>query len=150
MKGKNNKGFTIVEVVLVLAIAGLIFLMVFVALPALQRSQRDTARKNDVSYVVTAVASYMSNNRGSFPADNAALTPYIGSNTSTNTTSTALVDAADSDSQSDGVIHIMKGKQCGSTSATTVNLTAGTSRQYVVMTLLEAAGGSGVAYCQNG
>ena len=38
-------GFTIIEVVLVLAIAGLIFLMVFVALPALQRSQRDTQRK---------------------------------------------------------------------------------------------------------
>ena len=35
-------GFTIIEVVLVLAIAGLIFLMVFIALPVLQRSQRDT------------------------------------------------------------------------------------------------------------
>lgn len=34
----TKKGFTIIEVVLVLAIAGLIFLMVFLALPALQRS----------------------------------------------------------------------------------------------------------------
>ena len=34
----SKKGFTIIEVVLVLAIAGLIFLMVFVALPALQRA----------------------------------------------------------------------------------------------------------------
>ena len=42
---KNKKGFTIIEIVLVLAIAGLIFLMIFVALPALQRSQRDTQRK---------------------------------------------------------------------------------------------------------
>ena len=33
-----NPGFTIIEVVLVLAIAGLIFLMVFIALPAIQRS----------------------------------------------------------------------------------------------------------------
>ena len=39
---ENKKGFTIIEVVLVLAIAGLIFLMVFLALPALQRSQRDS------------------------------------------------------------------------------------------------------------
>ena len=45
----TKKGFTIIEVVLVLAIAGLIFLMVFLALPALQRSQRDTQRKNDIS-----------------------------------------------------------------------------------------------------
>src|SRR5690606_24043792 len=65
---KNNiKGFTIIEVVLVLAIAGLIFLMVFIALPALQRNQRDQARKNDVSVVAAAVTSYSSNNRGAFP-----------------------------------------------------------------------------------
>lgn len=60
-------GFTIIEVVLVLAIAGLIFMMVFVALPALQKSQRDTARKSDVSAVASLVESYSSNNRGSLP-----------------------------------------------------------------------------------
>ena len=46
---KTKKGFTIIEVVLVLAIAGLIFLMVFVALPQLQSSQRDTQRRQDMS-----------------------------------------------------------------------------------------------------
>lgn len=50
-----KKGFTIIEVVLVLAIAGLIFLMVFLALPVLQRSQRDTQRKQDVAMVATAL-----------------------------------------------------------------------------------------------
>ena len=45
----SKKGFTISEVVLVLAIGGLIFLMVFIALPALQRSQRDTQRKDDLA-----------------------------------------------------------------------------------------------------
>ena len=44
----KEKGFTIIEVVLVLAIAGLIFLMVFIARPALQRGQRDTQRRDDV------------------------------------------------------------------------------------------------------
>ena len=61
---KNKRGFTIIEVVLVLAIAGLIFLMVFIALPALQRSQRDTQRRNDYSMLSTAVTSYISNNGG--------------------------------------------------------------------------------------
>ena len=62
---KNNfKGFTIIEVVLVLAIAGLIFLMVFLALPALQRSQRDTQRKQDVAMVVTALHNWKANNKG--------------------------------------------------------------------------------------
>lgn len=63
----NGKGFTIIEVVLVLAIAGLIFLMVFIALPALQRSQRDTQRKDDLSRVQTAVTRYSSNSRGNLP-----------------------------------------------------------------------------------
>lgn len=63
----NKKGFTIIEVVLVLAIAGLIFLMVFLALPALQRSQRDTQRKNDASRLRAAVTDYSSNNRGALP-----------------------------------------------------------------------------------
>lgn len=66
-KGKSVKGFTIIEVVLVLAIAGLIFLMVFIALPALQRNQRDTQRKNDMSRVQSAINSYQANNRGKIP-----------------------------------------------------------------------------------
>lgn len=59
----SKNGFTIIEVVLVLAIAGLIFLMVFVALPALQRSQRDTARRNDMSRVDTSLIQYQTNNQ---------------------------------------------------------------------------------------
>ena len=69
-KQKQQKGFTIIEVVLVLAIAGLIFLMVFIALPALQRTQRDTQRKNDIGRVQTALVSYQSNNRNNLPAAN--------------------------------------------------------------------------------
>jgi prepilin-type N-terminal cleavage/methylation domain-containing protein len=71
-KQKNDKGFTIIEVVLVLAIAALIFLMVFIALPALQRSQRDTQRKNDMGRVQTAVQNYQSNNRNTLPTFNQA------------------------------------------------------------------------------
>lgn len=66
---KKTKGFTIIEVVLVLAIAGLIFMMVFLALPALQKSQRDTQRKNDLSRIVTQITNYASNNRGKIPPD---------------------------------------------------------------------------------
>ena len=58
----SKQGFTIIEVVLVLAIAGLIFLMVFVALPALQRSQRDSARRNDMSRVDTSLVQFQTNN----------------------------------------------------------------------------------------
>lgn len=64
---KQQKGFTIIEVVLVLAIAGLIFLMVFIALPALQRGQRDGQRRDDVSRFISQLTSYSTNNRGAIP-----------------------------------------------------------------------------------
>ena len=66
---KNKKGFTIIEVVLVLGIAGLIFLMVFIALPALQRNRRDTQRTSDISRLAAALTNYQSNNSGAIPSD---------------------------------------------------------------------------------
>ena len=81
-QNSTKKGFTIIEVVLVLAIAGLIFLMVFLALPALQRSQRDTQRKQDVAMVVTALHNWKANNQGRGYASmgNSVLTPLTDPN----------------------------------------------------------------------
>lgn len=64
---KDNKGFTIIEVLIVLAIAGLIMLVVFLAVPALQRNARNTQRKADVSAVLGGLSEYSNNNGGSFP-----------------------------------------------------------------------------------
>ena len=69
---KSKRGFTIIEVVLVLAIAGLIFLMVFIALPALQRSQRDTQRRDDIARFVSQLAQYQTNNNRKVPANTLA------------------------------------------------------------------------------
>ncbi len=75
---KQKNAFTIIEVVLVLAIAGLIFMMVFLALPALQRSQRDTQRKNDLNRFMAALNQYQANNRGRIPADgNTIINDYL-------------------------------------------------------------------------
>jgi len=63
-KPAAGKGFTIIEVVLVLAIAGLIFLVIFLALPMLQRNQRDTARKSSLGQIVGQIENFRSNNRG--------------------------------------------------------------------------------------
>ena len=68
-KGDNMKknGFTIIEVALVLGIAGLIFLLMMIALPALQRQQRDTARKEDIDGLIANIKKYQTNNRGALP-----------------------------------------------------------------------------------
>ncbi len=64
---KDNKGFTIIEVMIVLAIAGLIILIVLLAIPALQRNGRNTQVKNDASAVSAGVSEYKSNNDGQPP-----------------------------------------------------------------------------------
>ena len=70
-KIKVKNGLTIIEVVLVLAIAGLIFLMVFVAFPALQRSQNDTQRQSDIARLSTQITNFKTNNTNGIPGKNA-------------------------------------------------------------------------------
>ncbi len=66
---KRNEGFTIVEVMIVLAIAGLILLIVFLAVPALQRNSRNTQLKNDVASVLGGINEFAANNNGALPVD---------------------------------------------------------------------------------
>lgn len=159
---RKEKGFTIIEVVLVLAIAGLIFLMVFIALPALQRSQRDTQRKNDLSRVQTAVTSYTSSNRGSLPANTTAawqtfLTQYLtptssdtfldplGANSTQGTnqttyvftsTTTGLTTGTFDPATTQNVIYFAEGYTCGDQGAITK---AGT-RTVALLMYLEGGG----------
>lgn len=152
---QTKKGFTIIEVVLVIAIAGLIFLMVFIALPALQSGQRDNARKNDVSIVASAVNSFSSGNRGTMPTT-ANLASYV-TNVSDNTDKALITVVArpssDAVQVSDAQVIVVTGAKCGTTGAkgsneyATQELEAGTKRQYVTVTLLEAGGGT--SFCQD-
>ncbi len=145
------KGFTIIEVVLVLAIAGLIFLMVFIALPALQSSQRDTARKNDVSTVASAISTYTGNNRGQFPTT-AKLSGYVQNISSNTTQVTVEPQFTDTLSVSDGQILVTQQSTCDTTgagkgTASQKLIKASSARQFTVVTYLEAGGGT--TYCQD-
>ena len=76
---KNKDGFTIIEVLIVLAIAGLILLIVLIAIPALQRNQRNTGRKADAGHVVSAINNFVSNNNNTLPGQTGGAT-YTGWN----------------------------------------------------------------------
>lgn len=77
-QSNKGQGFSIIEVVLVLAVAGLIFLMVFIAAPALYRGERDSDRKKDVSLVTVSIRTFMSSNRNSLSGlTTAKLQDYI-------------------------------------------------------------------------
>ncbi len=64
----NNQGFTIIEVLIVLVIAGLIMLIVFLAVPALQRNSRNNQRKSEAGRVLTAASEWRANNMPNWPA----------------------------------------------------------------------------------
>ncbi len=60
-------GFTIVETLIVLAIGGLILTIVFLAIPALERSSRNNQRRQDVQTILQAVSHYELESSGNMP-----------------------------------------------------------------------------------
>ena len=64
---QTKEGFTLVEAILVLGIAGMIFLMMMIALPTLQKQERDTERREDIAWLADAIKKYQTNNRGALP-----------------------------------------------------------------------------------
>jgi prepilin-type N-terminal cleavage/methylation domain-containing protein len=67
-KLKNlNQGFTIIEVMIVLAIAGLIMAIVFFAVPQLTRNAHDNQRQSIANRLKTELDTYSSNNQGVYP-----------------------------------------------------------------------------------
>lgn len=93
---KTKKGFTIIEVVLVLAIAGLIFMMVFLALPALQRAQRDTQRRDDMARFAAQISQYQTNNRGRVPDNDATKGLWVTTSDNADTESNVKDDGYNS------------------------------------------------------
>lgn len=83
-KLKNQKGFTLIEVVIVLAIAALIILVVLQAVAAAQQAQRDTARKQEGGRVAAILEQIASNKDGVYPtvanvdADITSYDPALG------------------------------------------------------------------------
>ena len=67
LRKNKESGFTIIEVMIVLAIAGLILLIVLLAVPALQRNSRNTQIKNDAANIVGAISTFVTDNDGAIP-----------------------------------------------------------------------------------
>ena len=76
----KQRGFTIIEVVIVLAIAGVMLLMVFYAVPSLQRTGRNNRRRNDLGRFYAAMQETQNKTAGQkapFPADQAAFDAFV-------------------------------------------------------------------------
>lgn len=63
----KSKGFTLIEIVVVVAIAGLIMGLVFTSISGAQKARRDQARKSDINRFVAALEQSAGNNAGVYP-----------------------------------------------------------------------------------
>src|SRR3989344_3885667 len=57
---RDRHGFTVIEVLIALSIAGLILLAVFLAVPAMRRNARNYQRRNDVTIILGALSELIS------------------------------------------------------------------------------------------
>ncbi len=98
LRKKYSSGFTIVETMIVLAIAGLILLIVLLAVPALQRQSNNSNIKSDANAIASAISDFESNNGGYVPGI-ANFGPTAGSDANAN--GTVTIGSVSSTSNSD-------------------------------------------------
>lgn len=81
---RKSQGFTIVETLIVLAIVGVMMLVVFLAVPALNRNSHNNGYRTDANNLLAGVSEYVGNSGGSLPSDQTATDSVV---TSANTKS---------------------------------------------------------------
>ena len=158
---KKEKGFTIIEVLIVLAIAGLIMLVVFLAVPALQRNSRNTQRTTDAGNILSGISEFVGNNNGQLPdagANSGSGADLTVGATGDNTIPVRLgyYDAGDVDittfttgaqnNTTTDTIEVMRQASCSTT--TIGDPAAGTTRSVVILYTLEGGGANGSKQCR--
>ena len=154
LKKTSNKGFTIIEVMIVLAIAGMIILVVLLAVPAVQRSGRNAAIKTDAGAVAAGISEFSTNNNGAVPSGATAISTAAGtvtfSGAAGTTPTTAKVQGATTVTQSTaaalpvaagaGAITVWLAHSCAGTPST---------RAFAIVYATEGTGGTLTQQCQD-
>lgn len=155
-KTSDSHGFTIVETLIVLAIASLILLIILTAIPILQRNSRNNQRRQDVQIMLQAVSRWELNNSGSVPST-AQLRTFLnsygnlsyydtGSITVSTPAVTPVVHAIPNPNNLDGVT-IRNRAKCDPSGGSATNASAGFS-DVVALYAIET-GGTGISgQCQ--
>lgn len=146
LQNRKEEGFTIIEVLIVLAIAGLIMLIVFLAVPALQRNSRNSQRTSDVARALGAAQEVLNNNNGQLSSlTSANVQAAVGTTLAyyQQTSITVAGTGAAPASTNVDTIQIRTGATCGAGGAAV----PGTTRQLVALFAVEGGNGT-VSRCQ--
>lgn len=144
---KRKEGFTIIEVLIVLAIAGLIMLVVFLAVPALQRNSRNTRLRNDVSKAGSLLQETVNNNDGSPVTGTTAPSVLLPANAKfaqlsavDYNVSTASFQAFTLSATSKDRVYIRNYSVCATGGNGKLGATGGTNRQFTLTYIVETPG----------
>ena len=116
---RASEGFTIIEVIIVLVIGAVIMLAVFLVVPQLQRTQRNSSRQNAARRVLAAGEQYAANNNGVYP--------YTITTTGTGAVTSNCSGTLATDSNCTPITNITGAVNAPSGSAYTIVNTIGTS-----------------------
>lgn len=134
------QGFTLIEVVIVLAIAGLIFVIVFLAVGQAQAARRDTQRKNEANRLKAAIDQYSANNNGAVPTSSAQLSIVTGQyvdNLQDPATGDYTVSYSTTAPSDAGAMSYQNNRVCSGTAMTNVGAN---TRNYAILFWLERGG----------
>jgi prepilin-type N-terminal cleavage/methylation domain-containing protein len=133
----KKEGFTLIEIVLVLAIAGLILVVVFLAVGGANRANRDVQRTNEAGALAADIESYARNNNGTYPTTTlpASYTNNIKDIDTNNAPVYSSADVTATTHVTDG-IHYASGFKCNGNA-----MVAGGVRNYAISYWSEQANG---------
>jgi prepilin-type N-terminal cleavage/methylation domain-containing protein len=142
----DSKGFTIIEVLIVLAIAGLILLIVFLAVPALQRNSRNTSYRSEAAQLLSAASEHANNKNGAalVAADNATILGLTKNKNLTTLTVEAETGTTVPGSGTFNSAVLRTGAKCNSTNNET---DAGSPRGLAILYNVENGSGGSTLVC---
>ena len=121
------------EMLLVLAIAGLILVVVFLAVGGAQRANRDTQRVNEAGQMAAALESYARNNNGAYPTTTLAAS-YTAAIKDVDTNGPGVYSASDITAATrltDG-IHYASGYVCSGGTPSVMTTVGASVRTYAI------------------
>jgi prepilin-type N-terminal cleavage/methylation domain-containing protein len=156
---QHSRGFTIIEVLIVLAIAGLIMVIVFLAVPALQRNSRNTRYRTEANQLLAAYAEFVNTNNRTAPANGTSSTPFlttaaaidadkVGNLTKNKNITQLTIEAYNAAGQTAPTLNkatIAKVARCTGTGSTT----SGAPQQVAIIYAIEDSAGNVQAMCQD-
>jgi len=129
---KKKGGFTLIETVMVLAIAGLILVVVFLAVGGAQRANRDTARVNEAGQVAAQMEAYARDHDGTYPTSQTMAANYLDTVHDQDVAHPSYTTGNGPATSTSGVI-VRSGVVCNTSSgATSGTFATGTTRNYAI------------------